>query len=72
MRARRLTRAYGDLDPGAGAERHALLSELFSQIGTDAVVEPPLHCDYGWNITLGAGAYKSTPTASSSTARRSR
>jgi maltose O-acetyltransferase len=56
-RARRLVHAYNASDPQAGTKRRALLSELFTEVGPDAVVEPPFHCDYGWNITLGAGAY---------------
>ena len=37
--------------------RHALLAELFAHVGAGAVVRPPFHCDYGSNISLGAGAF---------------
>jgi hypothetical protein len=31
--------------------------ELVARLGEDAWVEPPFRCDYGWNISLGEGAY---------------
>lgn len=43
---------------GASASaRHALLVELFAEVGKDAVIRPPFHCDYGSNIVLGAGVF---------------
>lgn len=57
IRARRLVRAYAASDPGADDERRALLTSLFAYLGENAVVEAPFHCDYGWNISLGAGVY---------------
>ena len=57
IRAQRLMRAYNAIDPGAAEDRRALLTRLFKQVGEDVVVEPPFHCDYGWNISLGVGAY---------------
>ena len=41
----------------APADRCALLVERFAAVGTGAVVRPPFHCDYGFNIRLGAGAF---------------
>ena len=40
-----------------GAMRGALLRELFGSVGEGAMVRPPFHCDYGFNIHLGAGAF---------------
>ena len=57
MHARRVMRAYKASDPAAEVERRALLAGLFAQFGEGAVLEPPFHCDYGWNISLGDGAY---------------
>jgi maltose O-acetyltransferase len=34
-----------------------LLRELFGEVGPDAVVEPPFHCDYGDNVTVGVRFY---------------
>jgi maltose O-acetyltransferase len=39
------------------ADRHAMLSELFASVGEGAVIRPPFHCDYGYNISLGAGVF---------------
>jgi maltose O-acetyltransferase len=38
-------------------ERHTLLAELLAHVGEGAVIRPPFHCDYGYNISLGAGAF---------------
>jgi maltose O-acetyltransferase len=38
-------------------ERHALLRECLGHVGDRAVVRPPFHCDYGFNIHLGAGVF---------------
>jgi maltose O-acetyltransferase len=55
--ARRVVHVYNATDPGAEEERRALLAGLFQHIGDEAIVEPPFHCDYGWNISMGAGVY---------------
>jgi maltose O-acetyltransferase len=34
-------------------ERHGLLRERLAAVGTGAVIRPPFHCDYGYNIRLG-------------------
>jgi maltose O-acetyltransferase len=38
-------------------ERRALLAERLGSVGDDAVIRPPFHCDYGYNIHLGDGAF---------------
>ena len=57
IRARRFVLAYNATDPEAGEERRVLLTGLLAHLGDRAIIEPPFHCDYGWNILLGAGAY---------------
>ncbi len=37
--------------------RHALLAERLGSVGEGVVVRPPFHCDYGFNIHLGAGVF---------------
>lgn len=37
--------------------RHALLAERFGSVGAGATIRPPFHCDYGFNIRLGAGVF---------------
>ncbi len=34
-------------------ERRALLRERLAAVGAGAVIRPPFHCDYGYNICLG-------------------
>lgn len=38
-------------------ERHALLRERLAHVGEGAVIRPPFHCDYGYNIRLGDGVF---------------
>ena len=37
------------------AERRDLLRQRLAEVGDDAVIRPPFHCDYGYNIRLGRG-----------------
>jgi maltose O-acetyltransferase len=39
------------------SDRYELLVERFAAVGQGAVVRSPFHCDYGFNISLGAGAF---------------
>ena len=39
------------------AEQRDLLVERFASVGEGAVIRAPFHCDYGFNIRLGAGAF---------------
>ena len=39
------------------AARDALLAERLGRVGAGAVIRPPFHCDYGFNIRLGAGVF---------------
>jgi len=39
------------------SDRRTLLLERFAQVGAGAVIRPPFHCDYGFNINLGAGVF---------------
>jgi maltose O-acetyltransferase len=36
---------------------HALLSERLAEVGPRAAIRPPFHCDYGFNISIGADAW---------------
>jgi maltose O-acetyltransferase len=50
-RARQLLGRYN-----ATGDRQALTA-LFGRLADDAVVEPPFHCDYGFNISVGRRFY---------------
>ena len=43
----------------AGTQRdHAvLLREIMASVGEGSYIRPPFHCDYGYNISLGAGVF---------------
>jgi maltose O-acetyltransferase len=56
-RARRLTASFNAGSQEEREERRSLLAELLGSVGERAWIEPPFYCDYGWNISLGAGAF---------------
>ena len=41
------------LPPAERGRIPALLKDLFGKTGERLFVEPPFHCDYGWNIEVG-------------------
>ncbi len=56
-RARLLTKALNDSSDERQDERAKLLRQLIPNAGEDLWIEPPFHCDYGSNITLGDKVY---------------
>jgi maltose O-acetyltransferase len=38
-------------------EQHALLAKRLGFVGEGTVIRPPFHCDYGFNIRIGARAF---------------
>jgi maltose O-acetyltransferase len=42
---------------GSPAERRELLLERLAAVGEGVDIWPPFHCDYGFNIRLGAGVF---------------
>jgi maltose O-acetyltransferase len=50
-RARALFRRFNDSDDEELRDR--ILRELCAEVGEGVFVEPPLRCDYGWNIRIG-------------------
>ncbi|MFC7704293.1 sugar O-acetyltransferase [Plastorhodobacter daqingensis] len=45
------------INTGPPAQRPALLGQLLGTMGEGAVIRPPFHCDYGYNIRLGADVF---------------
>jgi maltose O-acetyltransferase len=41
----------------APSDRRKLLVERFAAVGDGAVIRPPFHCDYGFNIRLGPDVF---------------
>ena len=48
---------YNHLLDMSAIERRALLMERLGAVGENTVIRPPFHCDYGYNIQLGAGVF---------------
>ena len=48
---------YNQMMPGQWAELDEALRELLGKAGKNAYIEPPFHCDYGWNIEVGDNFY---------------
>lgn len=45
------------LPPHERKQISALVNELFGKAGNNPFLEPPFHCDYGWNIEVGDNFY---------------
>src|SRR5258708_16831027 len=56
-RARHLTGLYNQTAEEEGERRVELLRELLGAVGPGIAIEPPFHCDYGANISVGARFY---------------
>ena len=48
---------YNASGPATEEQRHTLLRELLAEVGEGAWIRPPFHCDYGFTIALGRGAF---------------
>jgi maltose O-acetyltransferase len=68
-RARRLAREYDRTGPDDTGRRVGLLADLFGTVGDDARVEPPLRCDYGYNVHVGDGFFANVGCVLLDTAR---
>lgn len=56
-RARKLLKEYNNLDSDLNTERERILQELLGHLGADVWIEAPFFCDYGENISIGAGTF---------------
>jgi maltose O-acetyltransferase len=56
-RAARLLDRFNRSGADDGAERRGLLLELLGEFGEGSEIKPPLRCDYGSRIRVGAGTY---------------
>lgn len=53
LRAQALLARFNASPADAFEERRALLTDLFASLGAGAIAKPPLHCDYGFNVSIG-------------------
>jgi maltose O-acetyltransferase len=56
-RAMRLMAAYNTSPADAPQQRQAILTELLGSVGAETAIRPPLYCDYGYNIHIGAQTF---------------
>ncbi|MCC8148123.1 sugar O-acetyltransferase [Akkermansia sp.] len=57
LRARQLVFRYNQSAPGEEGLRREVAAELFGRMGEGCYLEPPLRCDYGFNIRMGDRVY---------------
>ena len=48
---------FNAMHPSKIRERHQILKELFGKTDGNFYLEPPFHCDYGYNIEIGKNFY---------------
>ncbi|MFE9537055.1 sugar O-acetyltransferase [Streptomyces sp. NPDC006691] len=53
----RLCAAYDAAATAPAAERHAILAELLGRVDASVHVRAPFRCDFGYNISIGAGTF---------------
>lgn len=56
-RAQRLLERYNATTHAEQDERDRLLRELLGEVGEGVVIKPTFRCDYGSNISIGAGTF---------------
>jgi hypothetical protein len=66
LRAKRLTMKFNNYLPddatpeSLSSEREKILRKLLGRLGVACYVEPPLHVDYGCNVSIGDWTYANT------------
>lgn len=48
---------FNSLPPSDVAGRNDIIRKLFCKTGENFIIEPPFHCDYGSNISIGNNFY---------------
>jgi maltose O-acetyltransferase len=57
LAAMRLLEAYNRSPADDTAERRRILGELLGAFGVDSEIRPPLYCDYGYQLRVGARTF---------------
>ncbi len=57
QRAMALTEAYNSSPAADAGARRRILVELLGSLGASTEIRPPFHCDYGYQIRIGAGTF---------------
>ena len=53
LEAKKKLHKFNNIDPENQEEKTKLLKELLGKTGENINIEPPFHCDYGYNIEVG-------------------
>lgn len=48
---------FNNSRPSEQGARYTIIERLFAKIGNRILIEPPFHCDYGYNIEVGDNFY---------------
>lgn len=57
LKSRYLQNEFNLSDPADLSNRTRILTELLGSMGKGTYIEPPFHCDYGFNISVGENFY---------------
>ncbi len=57
VKSRYLQNEFNLSDPADLPNRTRILGELLGEMGKGTYIEPPFHCDYGFNISVGENFY---------------
>jgi maltose O-acetyltransferase len=56
-RAQALTKEYNESPPDDPERRRRILLDLLGSVGEGTEIRPPFHCDYGYQIHIGARTF---------------
>ena len=57
LQAATLVKRFNDSEPSQPDARRRILDELLGSLGEDTEIRPPFHCDYGYQIHIGARSF---------------
>ncbi|CAF3979593.1 unnamed protein product [Rotaria sordida] len=57
QRCRDLVYEFNTTRPNEGKKRDEIIRKLFGRFGTNSIIEPPIRCDYGYNIYWGENSF---------------
>lgn len=57
LRCARAIAAYNSSAPDDAAGRARILKELLGRLGDEVDIQPPFHCDYGYQLHVGARCF---------------
>ena len=58
MEAKKKVYVFNHTLPEEEEKRVEILKTLFGEVGKNIYMEPPIRCDYGYNMKIGEDVYK--------------